>query len=458
MDENFNDRGEEKEWLEDQIERHGLAVLYGRRRVGKTALIEEVIQDKNAVYFLADQRPEPRNLQELQREMSEHVDEELFSRTEFTDWVELFREFVDRIDRELVVAVDEFPYLIEQNQAIPSIFQKIWDQVLEDEPVGLILCGSSVSMMETHVLDQKSPIYGRRTGQWLLEPLEFSDIADFFPGASFEERLQYYSVLDGIPAYLLKMDADRSVEWNLKNRVVENGAYLYQEAEFLLRQELRQPATYFTLLQAIAEGNTRFGEITNQADIPKSTASQYLSNLQELHVVEKEFPVTQKKESRNALYRLSDNYYDFWFDIVYPNRGLVEQGKQERLMERSEEKRLHKTAEAFEQVCRQVTRSVFDVEEVGRWWRNGNEIDVVGINEQEDQILLGECKWSENPVGRSLLSQLEEEADLVRWGSEDRQERYALFSKSGFTPELEEEASERRHLELFDLERLEQSL
>jgi len=450
----FIDREEQKKWLEDQCQDKGLTVIYGRRRVGKTALIEEVIKDKKAIYFLADQRPENQNIAGLQAEMADFVEEDLFREAEFDDWIKLFQEFVERIDQELIIAVDEFPYLIEGNDAIPSIFQKIWDQILEDENIGLVLCGSSISMMENHVLDYKSPLYGRRTGQWKLKPLEFDSFSLFFPSLEFEERLKLYGLIDGIPAYIKHMDTENTTEQNLEENILTKGSVLYEEAEFLLKQEMRNPTNYFAILQAIAEGYTRFGEIVNRTSLNKSTVSQYLSNLQEIHVVEKEFPVTQNTESRNALYQLSDNYYSCWFDMVYPNKGMVEQNKQEKLMENIQENLRHRTSRTFEQVCRQISAKKFDIGKIGRWWHNQHEIDVVGLNEEKSKILLGECKWKNSKVGLSTFKQLKEEAEMVKWGGEDRIEKYVLFSKSGFTKKLQNESEEQENLELFDIQRL----
>lgn len=449
MSEQFVNRNRELEWLKSQCEENGLAVLYGRRRVGKTALIEEVIENRRSVYFLADQRPEEKNIDGLQAEMAEHVDEQLFREADFDDWIELFREFIDRINSEIVIAIDEFPYLIEQNSSIPSIFQKVWDQVLKDEDVTLILCGSSVRMMETHVLEYESPLYGRRTGQWRLESLKFNNFSEFYPDTDFEERLKFYTVLDGIPAYILKTKPGKSFNWNLKNKIFAKGTFLNEEAEFLLKQEVRKPANYFAILQAIAEGNTRYGEIVNATDLNKSTVTKYLSNLQELHIVEKEYPVTQNKEGRNALYKLSDNYYTSWFNTVYPNKGMIEQGKTEKLMEKTAEKVHHLTAESFEKVCRQFTAQHFELGKIGRWWKNQHEIDVVGIVEQESKLVLGEAKWRNTRTGMKMLRQLEDEAKLVKWGGKDREIHYLLFSKSGFTQELENEAKQRKDLELF---------
>jgi len=454
----FINREKELEWLRKAYKdaRNSFLIIYGRRRVGKTELIKHFSKEKDHVYFLATTKSEKENLRDLQNIMADFLKDEIFKKIEFGGWEDLFEEFTKKVGRSLIISIDEFPCLIEHNKAIPSIFQKIWDENLKDKQVMLILCGSSIGMMETEVLGYKSPLYGRRTGQWKLEPFKFRELRQFFPNSSFEDRLQFFSFLDGIPEYLNKMDAQKSPIWNLKNRIFKKGEYLYEEAENLLRQEFREPRNYFSILQAIAEGNTRYGTICNRAGLDKSMASQYLKNLIDLHVIRKEFPVTQKKESRNAHYSLSDNYYDFWFEFIYPSKSLIEEDKQELLVNKIQEQLKMHFSSVFEQVCRGMIWKLHqDFTRVGLWWQGDEEIDVMGLNEKENIILLGECKWSKNKVDGGLLEDLEMKSKNIKWKLGKRKEIFALFSKSGFTGELENLAKRRKDLELYDLGRLE---
>ena len=456
----FIDRDKELRWLEKtHKETHNsFLIVYGRRRVGKTELIKYFSKDKPHVYFLAGTKFDKENIADLQNIMGDFLKDKLFKRIEFSGWEELFKEFIKKIEGPILFIIDEFPYLIEQNKAIPSIFQKIWDENLKNEQIMLILCGSSIGMMETEVLGYKSPLYGRRTGQWKLEPFKFKVLKQFFPNHSFEDRLRFYSFLDGIPEYLNKMDAEKSPTWNLNNRIFKKGEYLYEEAENLLRQEFREPRSYFSIIQAVAEGNTKYGEICSRTGLSKSMASQYLKNLIDLHIVTKEFPVTQRKESRNACYLLSDNYYDFWFEFIYPNRSLIEEDKQETLMRNIKEKLQIHYSSVFEQVCREMIWNISpDVARVGLWWHRGEEIDIVGLNEKEDTILFGECKWSKNRVDIKLLDELKQKSECVKWKIDKRKEKFILFSKSGFTEELENMAKNKTELELYDIDRLETS-
>jgi len=454
----FINREKELEWLRKTHKntQNSFLIIYGRRRVGKTELIKYFSKEKDHVYFLATTKSEKENLRDLQNIMADFLKDEIFKKIGFGGWEDLFKEFMKKVRKPLIVTIDEFPYLIEHNKAIPSIFQKIWDEILKDKPVMLILCGSSIGMMETEVLGYKSPLYGRRTGQWKLEPFTFRKLKQFFPSYSFEERLQFFSFLDGIPEYLNKMDVQKSPIWNLKNRIFKKGEYLYEEAENLLRQEFREPRNYFSILQAIAEGNTRYGAICNRAGLDKSMVSQYLKNLIDLHVIRKEFPVTQKKESRYAHYSLSDNYYDFWFEFIYPSKSLIEEDKQEILVNKIQEQlRIHFSS-VFEQVCREIIWELpRSCSKVGRWWHGDEEIDVIGLNERENVILLGECKWSKNKVGKELLEDLEMKSKNIKWKIGKRKEIFVLFSKSGFTEELKNLEKQRKDLELYDSERLE---
>lgn len=446
----FVDREEQLDWMErNHKQKTSFLVLYGRRRVGKTELIHQFLKDKKHLFFLASEKTEERNRKDLQSRMADYLQNPTFEKIEFDSWEELFQEFIKRTDEKLVIAIDEFPYLIKQNKAIPSIFQKIWDQTLKDQELMLILCGSSISMMESQVLGSKSPLYGRRTGQWNLEPFQFKQLEQFFPDTSFAERLKIYSYVDGIPQYLNEFNPDKTPEWNLKNRILRKGEYLYEEAEHLLRQEFRKPAKYFTILQAIAEGNRRFGDICNTAQMDKPAVSQYLNKLVNLHIVSKKHPVTQKKKTRNSHYIISDNYYDLWFKIVYPRRSMIEDGQVDTLLNNSRKKLKQHHSFAFEDICRQVLKETLEGYKIGKWWRNGREIDIAALNRHKNKLLLGECKWKNQEIGQRTLHNLEKDAEQVRWSKKDRKETYALFSRSGFTENLKKLSQERNDLKLW---------
>lgn len=452
----FVDREIELKWLNRSYKQKysSFLILYGRRRVGKTELLKHFSKDKDHIYFLATTKTERENLKDLQNVMANFLKDELFRKVDFIGWEDLFKEFTKRT-KKIIIIIDEFPYLIELNKAILSIFQRIWDENLKDKQIMLILCGSSIGMMETEVLGYRSPLYGRRTGQWKVEPFKFRDLKLFFPKYGFEDRLMFYSFLDGIPHYLNQMDTTKTPLWNIQNKVLKRGEYLYEEAENLLRQEFREPRNYFSILHAIADGNTKYGEICNKTELDKPLVSQYLKNLINLHIVKKEYPITQKKETRNTRYELSDNYYDFWFKFVYPNKSLIEEDKHDILMKNIKEKLTLHYSKVFEQVCREIVFDLHNLNRIGRWWYKDKEIDIVGLNEQQNMILFGECKWSKRKIGMETIEDLEKKSREVRWKNHKRREIYVLFSKSGFTEDIKSLAQNRTNLQLYDVDRLE---
>jgi len=434
MNQLFVDRDRELEFLNESYRgKNSLIVIYGRRRIGKTELIKRFIKDKPHVFFLADERGDLSNLKELQRSMALYLHEPLFEKAEITDWIELFDEFCRRVEEKIIIVIDEFPYLVSNNKAIPSIFQKIWDLNLANKKVHLILCGSSIRMMESHVLSYRAPLYGRRSGQILLGPLKFRYLRSFFHSKDFEYLLKTYSVTDGIPLYLLKFDQHLDFKENLSRHVFGIGSFLYQEAEMLMKQELREMSNYFNILKAIASGGTRYGEIVNLTGLDKSIVTKYLDNLQSLHVVKREFPVTQKKETRNAHYVFEDNYFNFWFRFVFPNKSIIEEGKQKELLHQINPQLNLYVSKVFEKTCRGLLWDLkigFTPTKIGRWWHKDREIDIVAINEERKQILFTECKWKDKVNAEKILKELKEKAKFVDWNLGKRKEHYCVIAKS----------------------------
>ena len=446
----FIGRKKELAFLEQlyQEQKAQLVIFYGRRRVGKTELIRQFIKDKPHIFYLADERDDVSNLTELKKIMARYLGNPLLEKANILEWVELFEAFSKENKEKVIIVVDEFPYLIKSNSAIPSLFQKSWDLYLANKNIMLILLGSSVRMMETQVLGSASPLYGRRTAQWKLEPLPFSQVASFFPKYSNEELFQSYTALDGIPLYLLQFDPNQSPRENIKSKIFTKGMLLYQEVEILLRQELREPAYYFSILKAIAFGRNKFGEIVNFTQLDKTIISKYIETLTLLKIVEKEFPVTQKKETRQAHYVITDNYVRFWFRFVYPYKSLIEEDRQDLLFSQIKEDYQLYLSTIFERVCREFLQREARYGRMGRWWHKDSEIDVVGINEATKEIVFAECKWQENVDARALLKQLKEKAKLVDWHIQNRKESYVLFAKR-FKEKIKEP-----HLRLFELEDL----
>lgn len=427
-----------------------LIIVYGKRRVGKTELIKQFIKNKPAVYFLADKRSAAEQLRELGRLVGEYFQDDKLIKNSFPQWLDVFTYIKKKAKGPFVFAVDEYPYLVEIDQATSSLFQKGWDETLKDSQVFFILSGSSVSMMESEALLYKSPLYGRRTGQILLKPLSFKQSWQFFPSKSFEEQLAVYTVAGGLPAYILQLDPKLSIEDNIKTKIFPKTQFLHSEVEFILKAELRETKNYLAVLKAIAWGKRKFGEIVNDTGLQKNILTKYLHILDRLQLIEREVPVTEANhgKSRKGLYGISDNFVKFWFQYIYPYISDLEIEKFEEVQRKIAASFTIMQAGAYERVCRELVwdfqDKLFKFERVGKWWEKEKEIDLAALNNSTGEILFGECKWSSKQVGVNIFEDLIKKANSIQWRRGNRQEQYILFSKSGFTKDMISLAKEKK--------------
>jgi hypothetical protein len=350
-----------------------------------------------------------------------------------------------------VVVLDEFTYLISGNKAIPSILQKVWDEQLRHSQVFLVLCGSYIGMMEKEVLGHGAPLYGRRTGNYLLPPLTLPAVAQFFPAYTPAQQIEAWAVLGGMPYYLSTFSDDRDIFANMRRHILDAQGTLRREPQLLLQEELREPRNYFSILRAIAQGNTRLNSIAQAARVGDATTTgRYLDILQDMRVVVRAVPATESRpeKSKRGLYHLGDAFLRFWFRYVHPHQGSLDLGLADAVLEQ----RVRPTFDqyigyAFEEaaqahIARLARTGQLDFlpERIGRWWDRAGEVDVVAVGEVDGALLLGECKWSGNPVGMDVLDDLRQKAGLVDPDGRWPRVSYALFAKSGFTPELERAA------------------
>jgi len=426
----FVNRNDELNFLDSAYRsgRSEFIVIYGRRRIGKTELLREFIKDKNAVYFLADERSDQDNLSDFRTLVAGGIDSELLSASNL-DWGDTLKE-VSKNEKRLIIVIDEYPYLIRGNKSIPSIFQKAWDLYLNDSNVMLILCGSSISMMEQYVLGSKSPLYGRRSGQIRVEPLKFKHTASFFPELMAEDLVKIYGITDGIPYYLkearyrIKKISDLESIYSVEGLLIE-------EVEILLKYEFREPAKYFSILKALAFGNTKFGDIVNATGLSSSIISQYLSNLIILNIVKAQYPVTDMNQrSRNARYYITDNYFTFWFRFVYPNKSLIYNNL---LIPDFGSDFNRYLGHVFEKISAEFLWEVrpFGFTQMGRWWHKDVEIDLVAFNEKTKEMMFIECKWSSLSMGDCLrvLNKLKEKSMAIKWNPGGRKEYLGIIAK-----------------------------
>jgi len=436
-------------------------VLYGRRRVGKTELLAHFCERKRAVFFVSDLGSEI----SLRASLSSAINTVVFGPGQldavYSSWEALFQTLGQAAQKErLVVVLDEFPYMVAAHPPLASILQKAWDQTLKNSQIMLILCGSYIGMMEETVLGYQAPLYGRRTAQYLLEPLQFKDARLFFPSFPNEDQVRAYAVYGGTPAYLHTIEPEKSLKENIQENILTRGSYLYDEVRFILQQELREPRNYFAILQAIAAGKTRLNEIKQATGLDGATS--YLDTLQQLHLIERIVPATesQPQKSRRGIYRLKDHYLRFWFRYVHTNRSQLEQGGSHFVLVNQVFPEIdHFSSLAFEEICQQYFwqsglsgRLSFQPKRIGRWWSSNEEVDLVVIGEKD--AILVECKWTSQPVGTNVLADLESKSHLVERELGDKKIQFALCSRSGFTSQLIESLARRSDTLLLDLEQI----
>lgn len=422
-----------------------LLVVYGRRRVGKTELLREFSGSRRQVFYVATQSSGPIQLRSLARAARAGLHEEAAG-VAFADWEGVFEFLAARSSRErTLVVLDEFPYLAEADPALPSILQAAWDASLRRGQIVLVLCGSSMAWMEQQLLGERSPLYGRRTGQLLVEPMNFRDAALFFPGASPQELVELFATVGGMPAYLEKLDPSLSLWDNVAHHILRKGAFLRDEVPFLLRQELREPRLYLAILTAIAEGCQRLSEIAQRALGPGSLhrAGFYLQTLQDLRLVKRDVPLTETHphKSRKGLYRLADPFVRFWMRYVFQEASALEAGRSAQVLaDRIQPGWADFVAPVFEELCRGATlnrlRLPFEPARAGSWWAAGSEIDVVAVDADEEHVFCAECKWSVKSVGTDVLDRLQTQSDALMKHFPGARLHLGLFARQGFTDSL----------------------
>lgn len=423
-----------------------LFVLYGRRRVGKTELLRHFCTDKPHLFFIATLSADLDQLASFSQDIWRFTHAEAPDGFTFPSWEAAFRALAELPGRPIVV-LDEFTYLISGNRAIPSILQKVWDELLRNTQVFLVLCGSYIGMIEREILGYQAPLYGRRTGSYLLPALDLPAAAAFFPAYTPVQQIEAWAVLGGMPYYLTAFSDQVDVFTNIRTHILDSQGTLRREPQLLLMEELREPRNYFSILRAIAQGSTRLNEIGQAARVgDASTTGRYLDILQDLRVVSRRVPATERQpeKSKRGLYQITDAFLRFWFRYVQPNQGSLDLGLADAVLAQRVSPTFDQfVGHAFEEAARahvahlaRVGEIPFLPERIGSWWDRSGEIDVAAVSDTDQALLLGECKWSANPVGTDILDDLQHKTRLVdpdgRWPNVT----HALFAKAGFTPAL----------------------
>lgn len=442
----FVNRESELTVLNREYEKEGacFTVIYGRRRVGKTALIGQYIKNKPAVYFYVTERNLKEQLKQVTRQISEYIGKDYLKNVEFSDFEQLFQFLSEHIgDRKLVFVFDEYQNLVKLDQSFSSMMMKVWDLNLKFQNIHLILCGSVISMMYSEALSYDSPLYGRRTSNIHLKSLVFHHIGDFVPDASKIDCMNIYASFGTVPKYLELYEHKKDFLENIRDNILDKNSYLYQEVKFLLKEEISEPTTYFNILETISDGETKIGKIGTRLSVQSSYLTRYMRKLVDLDIVEKEVPITEKTPSKSKMgrYVIKDKFIKFWFYYVYRNYSYLEIGNVDYVLDEIKRTFNEKfVASAFEDYVKELLTNNpleflgFRPRKIGRWWNNFEEIDLVAIG--DDRAAFIECKWQTQQVGYSVYNNLIRKADIVNLPP-GLKKVYVIFSKSGFKDNLE---------------------
>ena len=441
-------------------------VIYGRRRIGKTSLINEFLKDKKAIYYVALEENAEDNLKRFSDAISIFKNTDQGGKEKFANFEECFKEITRLAQKQRVILViDEFPYLAKAYPTISSMLQSYIDHEFKETNLFLILCGSSMSFMERQVLGYQSPLYGRRTLALKLEPFKLSEAHEMLPKLSKEDAFIINTVCGGVPQYLSYMSDSMSVADNIKKNFLTKSGRLFDEPNNLLQQELRDPTNYNSIINAIASGASKHSKIAQSAHLQTGPLTTYLNNLIDLGIVEKKLPVTEQKKSRskNIVYRICDGMFRFWYTFVGKQTDLIERGLTDLAWVKVQKNLSDFMGPEFEKYSQDFMWSQDMNEKIvpnpfihlGNWWGTDKrthqqvELDIVGFSDDERDGYFGECKWKNEPISRSVLEKLITNSEIFKYPIK----HYYLFSKSGFTDSCQELA-EKINCQLFTFEEI----
>ena len=425
------------------------AVIYGRRRVGKTAIINEFVKDKDAICFTGVETNAKQNLENFSKCIFEFGTGSSAD-TSFASF-QAALEYVFKLSqsKRIILCIDEYPYVARASKSLASTLQFLIDKYRDSSRLFIILCGSSMSYMEDQVLAYKAPLYGRRTAQFKILPFEFREACEYFTRLSDEDKAVAYGIVGGTPQYLLQINDKLSIEENIKNLYLNPVSAVYEEPNNLLKQEVREPAIYNAVISAIATGASKLSEISSKIGEDTSVCATYIKNLVTLGIVKKETPHGENS-ARKTIYCIEDNMFRFWYRFVPENSSIISRGATELAYSRIAPYLSDYMGAVFEEICKQYLwnellkgniSAVFT--DLGRWWganpktRQQIEIDIMGTSDKNTAVF-GECKWTNAKVDLCILETLVERSEMFNY----KNKHYYLFAKTDFTKSCKYRANE----------------
>ncbi len=424
-------------------------VLYGRRRVGKTSLLKEFSKDHPVIFHSAQAKNDSLNLLDFSKTLQMHFSNSFFGA--FTDWEAAFKYLTSQLsDTRTTLIIDEFPFIAEVNPTIKSILQHTIDHIWKEKNLFLILCGSSVSFMETEVMGAKSPLYGRSTSNLELLGFDYLKSSFFSPNFTNEEKLLSYGILGGVPCYLEVFSDKLTIAQNISRSILRMGSFLKDETQNLLKMELREPSVYNSIFEAIATGSSRLNDIAQKIGEEQSKCSKYIKTLMDMKLVDKITPCGEKDSSRKTLYQISDNFFLFWYHFVFANKSYYELLGDDDAAQQIYENLSEYMGHVFEKICTQYLvrlakqrRLPFVPHTMGRWWggnpktRKEDDIDILAFDTHRQSAIFCECKYRNKLFG---MDEYKDFFNATAIFTRPVNRFYYLFSKSGFTEAVKTQA------------------
>ncbi|MDX8508600.1 ATP-binding protein [Mesorhizobium captivum] len=444
----FIGRGRELRLLERELDKRSasLVIAYGRRRIGKSRLLRQAAVGRNEIYFQATRVSTVLNMEQFKLEVARVLGPSPVLAS-LDSWEGIFHFVAEAAKAKpgTVVTIDEFPYLVDQDSALPSVIQRFWDSgAARAGNLKIILCGSAVAQMED-LLAEKNPLYGRMTLRLEVRQLPLRDLSGFFPEYSAEQLIETYAIFGGVPYYLTLSDQHASLRENVINLLLTETGTLIDEPNTLLQSELREPGIYASIVAAISEGLHSAGEIATRLQMPTTAVGQYIDRLERLHLVSSVRSLDAVEKSRNKRVVLTDRLMGFWHRFVRPNLTAINGGYGAETYDQYIQRRFPEyMGGAFEGICLDHARlHLAEVlgslaREVGSIWGHADfDIDVAG-RLLDETFFYGECKWRSVKIDMGMLDLLKKRSETTSYGRDKPGKQYLLFSRNGCKPELAE--------------------
>ncbi|MEK6928157.1 MAG: ATP-binding protein [Nanoarchaeota archaeon] len=437
----FYDRKDELNLLKGKysnLKSGEMIVVYGRRRVGKTELVKQFLENiKNQFYFYV----EVTQKSEILKYLSKAVEEQLKEKVVFNDFYEFLNYIGDKAEKEpFVLAIDEFQRFLDIAPEYISSLQNAWDSKLKHKKILILLLGSSIGMIQKITNSKAGALYGRAQ-KIKISPFRYSDFRLMFKEMPEEEKVITYSVFGGTPDYLDKFKKSKGdIYERIFDLVLKKGAVLYEEPKNLLEYEnVRIHAKYNAILRSTSSGKETMKEIEDFTNIPSQTMSAYLKRLDELlDLVGRKDPVLGKE--RLGRYQTKDNFFKFWYKFILPNQTPINLGNTKLVSDLIKQDLNGYVGRIFEEIVKELlvlynTKEIkglkLNFENIGSWWdRNNNEIDILAYNLKEKTFVVGEVKWTNKQLDIDVIEELERKSKYINYAGTYK---FLFVSKNGFT-------------------------